>query len=188
MWLCVWCSSCKLHSGLSLLLLTRKLLNQGFLWVKLKSSLRKFYGRHQDLVVRSGISVSQNDHGYVPIVENISRSFPHPWLITGFVTILTRRVPLMEQELVILPDNLSSPPVFSGVRVTRSLVSWVCVADRCLSLLYFSFGHCVVCSSIYGFRLPFLYLQTLLVKYTLYHKLKPVSRTTWQPSNLFIYA
>ena len=31
------------------LLLTRKLLNQGFLLVKLKSSLRKFYGRHHDL-------------------------------------------------------------------------------------------------------------------------------------------
>ena len=31
------------------LLLTRKLLNQGFLLVKLKSSLRTFYGRHHDL-------------------------------------------------------------------------------------------------------------------------------------------
>ena len=40
-------------------LLTVKLLNQGFLWVKLKSSLRKFYGRHHDLVDRYGISVSQ---------------------------------------------------------------------------------------------------------------------------------
>jgi hypothetical protein len=39
------------------LLLTRKLLNQGFLLVKLKSSLRKFYGRHHDLVDRYGISV-----------------------------------------------------------------------------------------------------------------------------------
>jgi hypothetical protein len=39
--------------------LTRKLLNQGFLLVKLKSSLRKFYGRHHDLVNRYGISVSQ---------------------------------------------------------------------------------------------------------------------------------
>ena len=36
----------------------RKLLNQGFL-VKLKSSLRKFYGRHHDLVDRFGISVWQ---------------------------------------------------------------------------------------------------------------------------------
>jgi hypothetical protein len=34
------------------LLLTRKLLNQGFLLVKLKSSLRKFYGRHHNLVDR----------------------------------------------------------------------------------------------------------------------------------------
>jgi hypothetical protein len=32
------------------LLLIRNLLNQGFLLVKLKSSLRKFYGRHHDLV------------------------------------------------------------------------------------------------------------------------------------------
>ena len=41
------------------LLLTRKLLNQRFLLVKLKSSLRKFYDRHHDLVDRYGISVSQ---------------------------------------------------------------------------------------------------------------------------------
>jgi hypothetical protein len=40
-------------------MLTRKLLNQGFLLVKLKSSLRKFYGRHHDLIDRYGISVSQ---------------------------------------------------------------------------------------------------------------------------------
>ena len=40
-------------------LLTRKLLNQWFLLVKLKSSLRKFYGGHHDLVDRYGISVSQ---------------------------------------------------------------------------------------------------------------------------------
>ena len=41
------------------LLLTKKLLCQGFLMVKLKSSFRKFYGRHHDLVDRYGISVSQ---------------------------------------------------------------------------------------------------------------------------------
>ena len=41
------------------LLLTRKLLNQGFLLVKMKSSLRKFYGRHHNLVDSYGISVSQ---------------------------------------------------------------------------------------------------------------------------------
>ena len=39
-------------------------------------------------------------------------------------------------------------PVFNGVPV-RSLVLYVCFVDRCLSFCTFSFGHCVVCSSIY---------------------------------------
>jgi len=54
------------------LLLTRKLLNQGFLLVKLRSSLRKFYGRHHDLVVRCGISVSQMTtcRKYFPILSS----------------------------------------------------------------------------------------------------------------------
>ena len=39
-------------------------------------------------------------------------SFPHSWLITGFVTRITRRVPLVEQELLTLPEHMSSPPVF----------------------------------------------------------------------------
>jgi hypothetical protein len=32
----------------------------------------------------------------------------------------------VEQELHTRPEHLSSPPVFSGVRVTRSLVLYVC--------------------------------------------------------------
>jgi hypothetical protein len=36
-----------------------ELLSQGFLLVNLKSSLRKLYGRHHDLVDRYGIPVSQ---------------------------------------------------------------------------------------------------------------------------------
>jgi hypothetical protein len=62
------------------------------------------------------------------------------------------RVPLVEQELPTIPEHLSSPKVFSGVRVTRSLVLSLCFVDRCLSFCTFSFSHCVVCSSsIYGF-------------------------------------
>jgi hypothetical protein len=123
----------------------------------LKSSLRNFYCRHHDLVDRYGILT--NDHGYVPLVVNTSRSFPRSWRITGFVTRLKRRVLLVEQELLILPEHLSSPPVFSWVHVTRSLVLYVCFVDRCLSFCTFSFGHCVVCSSsIYGFWLPLWYL------------------------------
>ena len=51
----------------------------------------------------------------------------------------------MEQELLTLPEHLSSPTVLSGVRVTRSLVLCVCLVDRCLSFCTFSFGHYVVC-------------------------------------------
>jgi hypothetical protein len=129
------------------LVLTRKLLNQGFLLVKLKSSLRKFYGRH---------------HGYVALVVNTSRSFPHSRLITGFVTRLTRRVPLVEQELLTLPVHLSSPPVFSGVRVTRSLVLYVCFVDHCLSFCTFLLA--IVLSVLLQYTdsdYPFWYLQTL---------------------------
>jgi hypothetical protein len=102
------------------------------------------------------------------------RSFPHSWLVfANFVTRLTQRVPLVEQELLILSEYLSSSPVFSGVRVTRSLVVCVCFVDRCLFFCTFSFGHCVVCSSaIYGFWLPLWYLQTLLSsKYVLTWKM-----------------
>ena len=88
----------------------------------------------------------------VSLVVNTFQSFPHSRLITGFVTRLTRRVPLVKQKLLTLPEHLSSPLVFSGVRVTRSLVLSVCFVDRCLSFCTFSFGHCVVCSSsIYRF-------------------------------------
>ena len=55
-----------------------------------------------------------------------SWSFLQSWLITGFVTRLTRRVALVEQDLLTLPEHLGSPPVFSGVRVTQSLVLCVC--------------------------------------------------------------
>jgi hypothetical protein len=85
-------------------------------------------------------------------------------LIIGFVTRLTRRVSLVEQELPTRPEHLSLPPEFSGVYVTRSLILYVCFVDRCLSFCTFSFGHCVVCSSssIYGFWLPLWYLKLFL--------------------------
>jgi hypothetical protein len=77
----------------------------------------------------------------------------HIW-IYEFVIRLTQRVSLVEQELLTLPEHPSSPPVISGVRVIRSFVLCVCFVDRSLYICTFSFGHCVVCSSIYGFWLP----------------------------------
>jgi len=66
------------------------------------------------------------------------------WNIRDFITscfniiIVTRRVSLLEQELLTLSEHLSSPPVLSGVRVTQSLV--LCVMF-CRSL----FVLCIVC-------------------------------------------
>ena len=42
------------------------------------------------------------------------RFFPHAWLITGFVTKVTRDVSIVEQELLTLPKLLSSSPVIVG--------------------------------------------------------------------------
>ena len=138
------------------MLLTRELLNQGFLLVRLKSP---YIGWPLWNICFT------HDHGYVPLVVKTSRAFPHSRLIAGLVTRLTRRVSLVQQELPTLPKHLCSPPVLSGVHVTRSLVVYVCFVDRCLSLCAFSVGICAVCpSSIYEVWLPLWYLQIILCK------------------------
>ena len=112
------------------------------------------------------------------------------WFFTGFVTRLTRRVSLVEQELFTLPEHLRSPTVFSGVRVTRSIVVCVCFVDRRLSFCTFSFGHCIVCpSSIYEFWLHLWYLPTLLFYFSFYYLdfkwLWYKSNTTFYISNVY---
>ena len=44
-------------------------------------------------------------------------------------------------NLLTLPEHVSSPWVFSWVRVTRYLVLYVCFVDCCLYFCTFSFGH-----------------------------------------------
>jgi hypothetical protein len=47
--------------------------------------------------------------------------------------------------------------------ISYSIYSFMCMfCSSLLVRLSFSFGHCVVCLSIYGFGLPLWYLQTLL--------------------------
>ena len=70
--------------------------------------------------------VMVSKHDSIPLYPDYERSLTH-------------------QELCTLPEHLSSSPAFSVVRVTRSLV--LCV-DRFSPI---SFGHCLVCPSIYGF-------------------------------------
>ena len=71
--------------------------------------------------------------------------------------------PKASDSLLTLPGHLSSLLVFSWVRITRSLV--MCMF--CLSFCTFSFGHCVVCSSIYEFWLPLWYAQSCTHKASL---------------------
>jgi hypothetical protein len=68
---------------------------------------------------------------------------------------------LVEQELLTFTEHMSSPPVFSGVHVTRSLVLCVYFVDRCL-LLVLSVLHRFTDSGY-----PFIKLsQTLILIYT----------------------
>jgi len=84
--------------------------------------------------------------------------FPHPWLITEFLIRVTRRVPLMEQELLTLPEHPSSFPHFGWVHVARSLV-FIVVFCRSLFVLFLL----AIVFSISGFWLSLWYLQTLLL-------------------------
>jgi hypothetical protein len=98
------------------------------------------------------------------LVVNTFRSFPHPWLITGFVTGVTRRVPLMEQELPTLPEHEFT----HGLRVTRSLVLCVMLCRSLFVLLSFFFlplWLSVLLRSIYGFRLPLGIFKLFFVIY-----------------------
>jgi hypothetical protein len=81
--------------------------------------------------------------------------------IEFLVTRLTRRVPLVEQELHTHPEHMSSPPVFS------SIFSFICMLCRSLFLLLCIFLLAIVLSflhrytiSDYPFRIFKLFLQT----------------------------
>jgi len=74
------------------------------------------------------------------------------------VTRLTRRLSLVKRELPTLPEHLN------GVRFARSFSVVFC--GSLFVLLSFTFGHYVVCPSIYGLWLPLWYLQSLLLLYT----------------------
>ena len=96
---------------------------------------------------------------YVTLVVDTSWSFPHAWLITGFVTSLRREVPLVEQELLTFPEHQSS------------------------SFCICSLGHCVVCSSsLCGFWLP--HLVSSNSSYSCRKTIPLISTTQWTTSRL----
>jgi hypothetical protein len=56
-------------------------------------------------------------------------------------------VPQVEQELLTLPEYMSLPPVFNGVRVAQSLIFWVAFCES-MSFCHISFGYGIVCTSL----------------------------------------
>jgi hypothetical protein len=85
-------------------------------------------------------------------------------------------VPLVEQELLTLPEHMSSTLVFSGGSC-GSIFSFMCMCCRSLFvLLYFiSYGHCVVCSFVLYILWPLcclsfctLYLMAIVLSVLLY--------------------
>ena len=103
---------------------------------------------------------------YIPLIVNTSWSFPHSWLINGFVTRATRHVPHVEKSY--LPFR-SSLPMCSGVRVARSLVFYVMFCRSLFAILSF-FCHCIVSPSsimFFFFFCFFIHFCTLLQLHTL---------------------
>ena len=146
-----------------------KLLNQRFIMVKFKWSLRKW---------RFMVATMT----WLTVTEYLCHKWPrkcsvchnhicsHSWLITRFVTRVTRRVPHVLQELL----THEFTPVVSEVHVGQSLVFCVvycrlsfvllssffwplcCLFFFDLRLLIIPFDHCIVCPSIYDFWLLLL--------------------------------
>ena len=116
------------------LLLTRKILNHGFLVVKLKSSLRKFYGCHHDMV---------NDHEYVPFDVITIQSCSHSWHITELVT-------RVKPACIVYSSRLLSG-FFSRLSIARYFVCYVqYFLDHCFPWLLFCSTSC--CVSLFDVR------------------------------------
>jgi hypothetical protein len=92
----------------------------------------------------------------IVLTDFTSLFFPHSWIITGFVTRLTRREPLVKQELPTLPEHLAPEftPVFHGVHV-KPIFSFICMFCRLLCVLL-PFFFCPLC------RLSFSDLRILI--------------------------
>ena len=129
-------------------LLTRKLLTEGFL----------VCGKIEVISLKGYVDCYYvlDDNGYAPLSGHV--------LIHWFVTRVTRRVLLMDQEQLTLPEYRSSSSVFGGIHVAQYLVVYA-VFCRPFFVLFvlFSFDHCIVCtSSIFRFRFHLWYHPTFL--------------------------
>jgi hypothetical protein len=94
----------------------------------------------------------------VPFILIVIESFPHSYYITGYVTRGTRKMPLVKQELLTLPEHLRSPQFVVWFVLLNLEFSVYCFVDHCLSfwsLYCLSFGHCIVCLLVIVLSVPF---------------------------------
>jgi len=76
------------------------------------------------MINRYKISVSHMITWHVPfVVVTIQSSSPLSWFITGILTRVIRRVPLVEQELLNLLGTRVCPFILSGIRVAH-FIRW----------------------------------------------------------------
>jgi hypothetical protein len=165
------------HLHLENIYLRKKLLNQGFLLVKLKSSLRKFYGRHHDLVDRYGIFVLQMtmDSG-VRVIRSlvlcacfVDRCLSFCTFSFGHCVVCSSSMygfwlPLWYLLVIVLYVPLRCTDSDYPFGIFWSLCCLFLFDVRILITPLVSFGHCVVCSSsMYGFWLPLWYLLAIVL-------------------------
>ena len=89
-------------------------------------------------------------YNYVPLVVNTFRSFPHSWLMTMFVTIVTWWVPLVEQEILTFRSTWVHPGFYRGS--CYSIFSFMGNVCRSLFVLL-SFNFWPLCCLSYDLRI-----------------------------------
>jgi len=144
--------------------------NNGSYWLSWSHHFKSFTVATTTWLNRYRIAVSKTTKS--PLIcficrkhVSTSRSFPHSWLINGFVTRITRRVSLVEQELLTLPEHMSSPMVVSGVCVARSLD--LCIVS-CRSLFVLLFFFCwQLCCLFFDLRILITPSVSLISSFTI---------------------
>ena len=103
--------------------LSSKLLKQGYLAERLKSSFRKFYGRYGDLIQQYEVSLSRvlndmlildqqslpNQSDFTPISRPLYRAWPSP-IMSGFHETFAMGV-AYQQGMLTLPGHLVPSPI-----------------------------------------------------------------------------
>ena len=104
-----------------------------------KSSLRKCYGHHHDLVDRYRISVSQ----WSPICSTYRKYCTVLYSFTTYYRVCNYIYTTSATNGSGSTDPSGAPeftPVFSGTPVTRPFALYVCLVDYCFSFCTFSFA------------------------------------------------